>query len=309
MQLQKNENYANAFRSYLRYGYQGMDSHERRAMTIGSSTSGEALTSTSFQDVVYSVLAGENCLRKLCTVFNAPSKVHVPYNTSNASVETRDEGNTWNAVGSTSTFFETTGYKIGSRVSASIEMVEDYPELESYIATVAGMEIGKQEEAYCWTGSGSGQPKGILSETIANTVTESDMSGSALYDMLQFDAFTPYNIPKNLAFVINAFSMAKTFTQSNANEENWSPAIDADAYYGYLPAYATSSLQKSGVSDNIWASVGNWKVAFIICDIGDVRIFRDNESEADKGIVNFYVYKRFDCKLINANAMALVKKS
>jgi HK97 family phage major capsid protein len=282
-------------------------------MTAGSATNGGALVSESFEDVIMSAIEGANPMRRFCNVIKSPTKVKLPYSTDNQAVELVAEEGAFSAVQPTSTFFETVGFKIGCRVDASVEMVQDYPDLENYIAQSAALQLGLKESDYIWYGTGSGQPKGITAETVANTHTASNVHLKELMYAIEQNGFQDYNIPSECVAFINNKSLPKSFTTSTSFDEivfqNASGREGIDAYFAYVPLVATTGLKPSGTTDNFWASYGNWRRAFCITDIGDIVIKRDSESQAANGLVNFYVWKRFDCKLINAAAITLNKKS
>ena len=315
MFIKRNEEYGDAFKSYLKYGYGGLDSKERRSLSTDQATKGGAFISETFSDVFYSALAGNNRLREFCKVIKSPNKIKFPYTTANPAIELVAESgasdNSWSAVQPTSTYHETAGFNIGCRVDASIEMVMDYPDIESYLAESAGMALATKEENYCFNGTGSGQPKGITVETVANTTSSSAVDMDQVLQSMAVDGFTDYNNPRDLIIFINPLSLAKNAIATNGTDETTKvdPSNTYDAYISYLRAIGTSQLGKSGVVGQFWACVGNWKRAFVIFDIGETVIKRDTESQAADGIVNFYVTKRFDCKLVNANAITLCKRS
>ena len=313
MHKKLNNEYGQSFNSYLKHGLGGLDSGERRSMTAGSATNGGALVSEQFEDVIMSALEGANPMRQWCNVISSPTKMKLPYSTDNQAVELVAEEGAWTAVQPTSTSFSTVGFKIGCRVDASIEMVQDYPDLEKYIAESAALQLALKETDYIWYGTGSSQPKGITAETVANTQTAANVHLKELMSAIELAGFQDYNIPSECVAFINAKSLPKAFTTSGSYDEiifhNAANTKGVDAYFAYVPLVATQGLKPSGTTDNFWCSYGNWKRAFCIFDIGDIVIKRDSESQAANGLVNFYVWKRFDCKLINAAAITLNKKS
>jgi HK97 family phage major capsid protein len=64
MFIKRKEEYGDAFKSYLKYGYGGLDQSERRALSTDQATKGGAFISETFENVIYSAMLGTNPMRK-----------------------------------------------------------------------------------------------------------------------------------------------------------------------------------------------------------------------------------------------------
>jgi HK97 family phage major capsid protein len=165
------------------------DKQKLQILSDGTAADGGYLVPEEFANVIIEDIRDKNIMRQLASVMTTTSDtVHIPSLVSRPKAAWRAE----KAVKSTSTatFAENvlTPYSLAAIVPLSNELVADAQlgvggSIVNYIAGLMSTALAEKEEQAFWTGSGSGQPTGVVGNT-GRTVT----AGAGATDVQRADA-------------------------------------------------------------------------------------------------------------------------
>jgi HK97 family phage major capsid protein len=203
-------------------------------------------------------------------------------------------------------------YRFDSKwVKVSLEMLQDasYP-LESYILGIAGERIGRAFNNYATTGTGTGEPKGILT---AATLGKTAASQTAItYDELldfvhSIDA--GYRNSPNFKLMLHDTTLAAIRKlKDNAGSYIFSAgAAGAPARVLDIPYVVNNAMPQltSGTGSKVIA--GGDFGRYFVRDVTGVTVVRANELFVGSGLVGFRVFSRHDANLTDANALKYLK--
>jgi len=189
-----------AFQSFIRRGFDGLSTEQRKSMVeyrdvaegapmlnhIGTYTGLGFLVPTGFVDRIEDATKWYADLLKdgTCTVVETATGQPLPFpvsdDTSNSAVVV-DEANTINESDVTANHVKLASYKLSSGVvKASIELLQDSAiDIEGWLAERFGIRYGRGLEGYLTNGTGSGQPTGLLTAIAASGATPVTAAGSS----------------------------------------------------------------------------------------------------------------------------------
>ena len=164
------EEYRSAFLNYLTKGGSGLSTDEVRAMSEGSDANGGYLPATEFYNQLIKKRFQTNAMRQICTVmplgtFKTDVVIESGFGTAaytaEAAAKADDNPTFSNIVLSPHTLRYFT--KISNELLADAPTRGPGFSIESILADQMGRVMGEKEESAFVSGTGSGQPSGILS--------------------------------------------------------------------------------------------------------------------------------------------------
>ena len=217
-------------------------------------------------------------------------------------------------------------YDLYANPQATQQMLDDvFFNAEAWLADELAEEFGRQEGALFITGTGTNQPKGLLTPTMAATADASRAFGTVEYVPTgvsgAFPAATPSDIlitlvskvkaryrnnasfvmPKSVLFAIAAFKdtsgryIFNPITAPNVPATLLGyPVIEAED----VPTIAASSYS---------VMFGDFKRAYTVVDRIGTRVIRDPFS--NKPYIGFYTTKRVGGSVVNSEAYKTLKFS
>lgn len=206
-------------------------------------------------------------------------------------------------------------FEHGAIIPISRQLLEDsIVDMSGLLAERIAVAFAKTESTAFLTGSGSGEPSGIL-DALADIAGDSD-SADVLDDIV--DAF--YALPSEYAargsWLMNRQTMAKIRKAADlaANKGPiWSDSLQAGTPPRLLgaPVYEAPGLDAHGAvtSGAAGASVlfGDFASAFRIVDRVGLDILRDDYTGAANGIVRFHARARVGSGVVLPEALVAVK--
>jgi HK97 family phage major capsid protein len=208
-------------------------------------------------------------------------------------------------------------YKYTSRiVRVSLELLQDSAfNLEDFLKAQFAIRFGRGYEAAFTTGTGSGQPTGILTAVIASGVTPVVGAGSnandglnqtanltiGTNDLIALEHSVDPTYRRGAKFML-ADSTLKVVKQllDKYGRPIWVPGLASNAPdtilgYGYT---INQSLPSVGASKN--TTLFGDMSKFIIRKVRDMSVLRLDERYADFGQVGFIAFSRVDSNLVDA---------
>lgn len=193
-------------------------------------------------------------------------------------------------------------YKFGRMIKASDELIADSVfDINSYLAESLGRAIGKGQAGYFWTGTGSGQPQGVMTAAGAGVTTAN--SGTITADEL-IDLY--YSVPEeyraNAAFALNDTTVKLVRKlKLGTGEYLWSPGLGGEpaALLG-KPIHTSAKIDTVAAGKKVIA-FGDFEACYKIVDRQGIDIRVYDQLYGENGQVGFRGSARSDGKGILAS--------
>lgn len=196
-------------------------------------------------------------------------------------------------------------FKATSLVLVSEEIMQDSSfDVASYVIGELGYAFGLLEENAFLTGTGSGQPTGLVAASTAGITTASPTAITADEVISQFHQLKPqYRGGASWLMHDSTALSIRLLKASGTGQYLWQPGLASDkadvilgrpVYYSVgMPAIASTNRSI------IFGDFSN----YLVCDRMPFRIQRLNELYAATGQVGFRGVERVDGKMVNAEGM------
>lgn len=302
----KAHTYASAFRSYLKFGKNGLEADEVRALQIGTNSEGGFLVAEEFNNILRETMDEFNVLRQLGTVIQTSGDHNIPFESTLGTAAYVAEEANFSGAESDPAFGRVTlgAFKLGTMVKISEELLQDdIIDIEAYIARNFGRRFANREETAFAVGTGSGQPTGLTAQASAGVTAAgvAAITGDEIIS-LQHSLKSPYR--PRASWVVADSTMSAIRKLKDGNDQYlWQPGLQAgipDRLLGN-PIF-TSSGMPAMEADAITVLYGDFSY-FTIADRGPTVVQRLNELFAATGQVGFRGYMRHDAKLTLAESI------
>jgi HK97 family phage major capsid protein len=190
-------------------------------------------------------------------------------------------------------------------------------DVEAWLADKIAEILTKTENTAFFTGSGVGQPRGILDYTAGTTwgTVEQISSTSGTAGTLAADDFIslfyslkePYQAGASFLMQRNTVKKARMLKETSTNNYIWAPGLQAKAPDTILgcPVVQCADMGVVTTTDALAVACGDFKKAYTIVDRIGIRTLRDPFTS--KPFVQFYTTKRVGGDVENFEALKLLK--
>ena len=201
-------------------------------------------------------------------------------------------------------------YKYTSKmVRVSNELIEDSGiDLGSFLAAQLGERIGRAQEAHFLTGSGSGQPQGVV--TAATTVAAGSATAIAVSDLFNLikdidPAFLGNN--QSVAFMMNpqVFYTIRKLLDTNGRPLLGDVGNGAEMNLLGYPVILTSGMDSTIVATKKSILFGAFN-QYLIRDVSDIVVARSVDRYFELNQTAFVAYQRTDAKALQAGAFRVL---
>ena len=301
------DSYKKVFEDYLR----GVTSNKeiRNALQEGTNSEGGYLVPEEFENRVIDKLKELNVFRRYANVIRTNSKHAIPVEASaGVAAWIAEEGQ---YQGTDPAFGQVVldAYKVGQMIKVSDELLAATQfALEGYLAEQLASAIAAAEEAAFCTGNGSGKPTGIFTaatgDPAVTTAAADKITADEILDLI-YSLKAPYR--RNARFYLND-STIKVIRKLKDGTGNyiWQPALmegQPDRLCGYPVEATQAPVIAAGALVIAFGDLGYYWIA----DRTDMDIRRLNELYAENGQVGFRGSRRVDGKLVQTEAVKLLK--
>lgn len=297
-----------AFDHYLRhYGTHSFRPDEIRA--LNTSDDG-ALVPENFIREIIKDITEYSPMRQLARVTSATgSSAKLPRRLTKPTAGIKAEGTA--TTGSESTYGEWNIpiYEIREHTDISNQMIEDSGfDMETEIRADLAEAFGEKEGDLFFTGTGTDEPLGLLSDTDFKTVVAADLNldGDELIDLFYAVKST---YARRGAWGMNRKVIATVRKlKNNSGDYLWSDSIAADQPPTFLgkPVVEVPALGDIAAGA-VPVVFGDWDRGFRILDRIQMNIMRDNFTRAANGQVRFHGRRRVGGKLVQPEALIGLK--
>lgn len=285
--------------------------YEKRALNKGTTTAGGFTVPTGFMPTLEKALKDFNSVRSApgVTIMRTDTGESLPMPNAN---DTGNKGELVAEAGSIGSsvdpgFTQTTlaAYKMSSKlVQVSYELLEDNAvNLETELGLMLGERIGRIEEEYDTTGSGTSQPQGIVTASTQGKETAASgvFTAEDLLD-LQYSVDRAYRRDPSCAYMFNDQVIKAVRQLLDANDlPIWQPSImegEPDRLYGY-PVLSNANMSATYEDGDKFGIFGVMSKV-ILRDVREIRFRRLEELYAANDQVGFIAFHRHDCRIRNA---------
>ena len=309
--------YDDAFGAYLRGGLMEMTPEHRalmlehRAQATAPDSAGGYGVPTDLYNQIIETMMQYGGLANVCNILNtsAGNPLEFATNDDTGNAGTLLAENT--GASDVDTVFGQkvmTAYKFTSgMVKVSRELLQDEAvNLTSYLANILGKRLGRGESGYFCTGSGTGEPEGIVTGATIEA-TAAALDGISYQDLLDLEhAVDPaYRAGGVGTFVFNDATLkAIKGLLDQDGRPLWLPAIAGSApatILGY-PYQIDQGMADIGASAS--SAVFGDMSAFTIRRVMSVELLRLEERYAEAFQHGFIGFTRCDSKLLDTAAVA-----
>lgn len=289
----------------LRNNYREVQREFRAAQTTATGSSGGFLIPEGFVSSLERALLEFGGARQVSEVMRTATGNDLPWPTSNDTSnkgEIIGENTTQNeqAIAFAQIIFK--AYKYSSKmVKIPFELLQDSAiDLASLTGTILGERIGRIQNDHFTTGTGAGQPKGIVTASTLGVTAASAtaIKGDELIDLIH--AVDPaYRIGSGFMMHDSIF-LAISKLKDGQGQYLFQGLVDATRLMvkGY-PVTINQSMQSSVATATKTILFGQLR-KYKIRDAGEVRLIRLDERYAELDQVAFVAFMRSDGNLLDA---------
>lgn len=284
---------------------------EVRDLAKGTATSGGNTVPTGFVRQLYQALVDTSTMRQTnARVIATDNGEDLPFPVAGTHSTANLFGETVQITTSDPAFTQVTlkAYKYGVIVPVSRELLSDTAvDLLGYIAEETGRAIAIKQGAHFATGTGTGQPKGVVAAASfgvtasgTNAVTANELI--SLYHSLG----VPYR--RNAAFLTNDATVAaiRKLTNAGTIDYVWRPGL-ADGIPDTLlgrPVYSDPNIDTLATGKKV-VLFGDYS-KYLIRDVASLRFERSDEFKFDTDMVWFKAVARADGNLLDTAAVKYI---
>lgn len=282
-------------------------SYGRRDLVKGTTTAGGFTVGTTFYGQLMEYLVDASSILQLNPTVIQTAKgddLAVPIVTSFGSAALVAEGGT--IAESDPVFAKRTlgAYKYGELVQVSYELLTDSLfDVESFVARIAGRNVGIAMNTDFAVGNGSSKPAGVMSSATVGVTGGTGVAGAFTADNLidlYYSVPSQYRASRSAAWLLKDASMAaiRKF-KDTTNQYLYSPGLVAGVPDQLLgkPIATVSDIAATGLSAKSVA-FGDFS-AYWVRLAGGVRFERSDDFAFDKDLVTFRCLVRGDGILVD----------
>jgi len=278
-----------------------------RNLTKGSATAGGNTVPTSFYDRLIAHLIEVSAIMQAgATILNTNSGevIQIPKTTAHSTGGIVTEGNAITPSDPTFGQVPLGAYKYGTMIKVSRELLDDTGvDLEGYLAMQAGRALGNAFGAHAITGTGTSQPRGVVTDATLGVTGGAGVSGAFSGDNLIdlfFSVIAPYRASASCKWIMKDSTVANARKlKDTTGQYLWQPGLQAgvpDSIMG-KPVLTDPNVASTALSAKslLFGDFSQFFVRFA----GGVRFERSDDFAFDSDLVTFRALLRADCALVD----------
>lgn len=294
-------------------------SGETRALGIGTGAAGGYAVPQGFRDVLIETLKYYNAVRQVATVITTDNGATLPWPTNN------DTANVGAILAENSQITQQdvalgqeqlSAYMYTSKlVLVSLQLLQDSAiNVESFLARKLGQRIGRIQNQHFTTGTGTGQPLGLITGgTSVSTAATGSTTAIKYADLVNtiFKVDPAYRNGGNVKWMWSDTALASIRNLVDSqNRPLWEPSVQAgtpDMLLG-KPVIINNDLAVPAANAKTGA-FGDFEAGYVIRDVTGVQTVRLDERYADFLQVGWFAYCRTDATVQDTAAFTVFQQS
>lgn len=287
------------------FGKSGLHKDEWRALSRASGAAGNFLVPVDLADQIVSAARNESAIARLARTFTtdsgttltlptAPTHGTASWTAENAAIAPSDEVFGEVALGA---------FKSATKVVVSEELANDARvQFDQYLADEVGRRLGLIQGAGFATGSGTGQPQGLVPNVTAVTAATGSATSYKVADLLATYRALPAQYRARATWVIHPDDYAGLAATVDSAGSIALPSLQAESptLFG-RPVELDANLPApaAGARSAVFA---DFQSAYAIRRVDGVSVQRLDELHADNGQLGFKARARVDGRVTVADA-------
>ena len=309
------DEYLNAFDKYCRKGVDGLDSMEKKALTVSNDTTGGYLAPPEYVRELLKTITEISPIRSIARVRSTGARsIQIPKRDGQFAAQ-------W--VSESGTRSETTGYTVGleelpahemyALVDISEQDLEDTVfDLEAEMQSEFAEQFAKAEGTAFVSGNAVGKPQGFMDATITevNSGSADAVTGDGLISLVH-NIKSDYT--RNGTFVFNRATLASIRKlKDTAGQYVFQPGMMlggnmVNTILGH--PYVEATDMPSEGANTYPVAFGDFRRAYMIVDRVNLAVLRDPFTQATTGNVRYIARKRVGGQVVQAEAINKLKCS
>ena len=310
--------YSKAFRNYLRKGMDGgLEALQTKALSVGSDPDGGYLVTPHMSSKIVQSIFETSPMRQLASVETISSDALelIDDHDQAAAGWTSETGAITETSSPTLAKRNIPTHELYAQPKATQKLVDDSAiDIESWLSGKIADIFSRKENTAFVSGSGVGQPRGILTYASGTNWGQiqqvtSGSSGAVTADAiinLFYSLKDTYSKRANFLMNRTVVQSVRLLKQATTNQYMWQPGLAAgapDTLMG-IPVHMAADMPVAA-SNSLSIAVGDFQAAYQIVDRKGINILRDPFTE--KPFVKFYATKRVGGDVVNFEAIKLMK--
>ncbi len=312
--------YKAAFDSYLRKGMDAqLEQLQTKALSVGSDSNGGYLVPNEMSATITRIVNESSPMRLLASVETISSdSLDLIEDTTDVDAVWGDETTDRSATDSTTpTIGRNTidTFEMYTQPKATQKLIDDAAiDLEQWIAEKVGDKFARLEATAFISGNGTTAPKGILSYAAGTSFGQIQQVASGTSTVVTADSLIALyyalkdEYSKRAKFLMhrNTVQAVRLLKETTTNQYLWQPGLAAgtpDTLLG-VPVVLAADMPVPAAS-SLSVALGDFKRAYMVVDRVGIRTLRDPYTA--KPFVKFYTTKRVGGKVVNSEAVKLLK--
>lgn len=288
----------------------------RNAMSTTTTSEGGFTVATEYQKSLETALKVYGGMRGVATAMRTATGATMNFPTTDPTAEIGEIVGQNVAVSALDTAFGNIAldvYKYSSKsIALPFELVQDsFIDIEAYIQAVLAMRLGRIQNLHFTTGTGTGQPRGIVTAAVLGKAGVSGQLTSVLYDDLvdlEHSVDPAYRMMPGVGYMMHDTSVAAIRKiKDGQGRPIFVPGYEADALINGgapdrlmgRPIYINQQMPVMAASAK--SILFGQMSKYVIRDVQDLTLFRMTDSAFTlKGQIGFVGFMRTGGNLIDA---------
>jgi HK97 family phage major capsid protein len=278
------------------------------ALYEGSSTAGGYAVPITVDDQIVPLAPTEMGVRKLSQVIPTTMDIKIPQKASFGTAAITPELSAFGGTATSLAQFTLTANMVGSQEQISWELAQDVPAFQAFVVDDMILAQQMEEEPLYLTGTGSGQPQGLLGNVGAGVTEELDSNNNAVTINGTLDLIGTLNAMYHpgAAWLMSrptSIVIRKAQMEQNLFFPAWQRVGGQDYLHGYPVEF--SGFMPTAARGNAPILFGDFKRGYIIGDRGgsgiNVKVL--DQPLATQGILILLAYRRTDGRVRRSEAI------
>jgi len=310
------DEYLNAFDKYCRKGVEGLDSIEKKALTVSNDTTGGYLAPPEYVRELLKTITEISPIRSIARVRTTGQRsIQIPKRDGQFAAQ-------W--VSESGTRSETTGYTVGleelpahemyALVDISEQDLEDTVfDLEAEMQSEFAEQFAKAEGAAFVSGNSVGKPHGFMDASGVGSVDSGSATAVTADGLISLVHNIKSDYTRNGTFVFNRATLASIRKlKDTAGQYVFQTGMMlggnmVNTILGH--PYVEATDMPSEGADTFPVAFGDFRRAYMIVDRVNLAVLRDPFTQATTGNVRYIARKRVGGQVVQAEAINKLKCS
>ncbi len=291
------------------YSYLGGGGPLNAAMYEGSSPAGGYAVPVEVAGQVLPLAPQDSAVRRLSKVIPTRSDLRVNQALTRGAFAAKTETSAFTTAQPSLNQFTISAFAVGVETPMSIELAQDAEYFQTFVLDDMVTALLEYEEPLFISGTGSGQPQGLLGNVGAGITAEPDannnlVSIAATLSVLgtlkdTYHAGASWLMQRATSLIIRAAQVGTAF-QPVFRREN-----GVDLLHGYPCAYSSSMPTAArGATPVVF---GNFRRGYLIGDRGGsamiIKVIEQDATLAQQGVLTLLGYRRTDGRVMRSEAI------